>query len=522
VTQAGNSARFFTDDDFVWVEPALETAPTMPTTLPAPMCPRRRGETRTFAGDLARLRAGIAAQAESVPPRVRALVAASVLVGLLALALVVTIRPTGHSEEAVPPKVVPKSGSLPKQAAQGNASPAFKTMRAGDRTAAVADLQQALGALGLYSQPFDGDFGDSTAAAVLAFQSAHGLVADGVAGPTTLQALVETLSADAKSDAAVAQDGLAAAVAAGRLSNASAARYRSLLDASLERLRTAPPGRVPTVALVFHDVASFSADYDEPRALTLFSMLKENVDYLLKRAPPAQFTDARAADGVVYRFINGHGFQFHPIANFARLNRLAAKGRQNAVKRLAAALVARGNPSGKGLLWEYYFPFGGPTRWTSGFAQAIGAQALARSAALLHDDKLAEAARAAYRGISRGLWLERGGGLWIREYGYSDMAVLNAQLQSLVSLYDYVKTSGDSLARADVVNMSSATRTLLPQLDTGCWSRYSLGGSPASLHYHTYHVSLLKQLAARTGDPLWSTTAARWNGYLGSGGSTSC
>ncbi len=522
MTQAGDAAHFFTDDDFVWVEPALETAPTMPTTLPAPMRRRRRRQTRTFAGDLARLRAGIAARAESLPPRVRALVAAGVLASLLALALVVTIRPAGRSKEAVPPKALPKSGSLTKQAAEGNASPAFKTLRAGDRTTAVADLQQALGALGLYSQAVDGDFGDSTAAAVLAFQSAHGLLADGVAGPTTLQALVETLGADARSDAAVAQDGLAAAVAAGRLSDASADRYGSLLEASLERLRTAPPGRVPTLALVFHDVASFSAEYDEPRALTLFSMLKENADYLVKRAPPAQFTDTRAADGVVYRFINDHGFQFHPIANFSRLNTLVRKGRPARVKRLANELVARGIRQRNSLVWEYYFPFGGPTRWTSGFAQAIGAQALARSSALLHDAKLAEAARAAYRGISRGLWLEQGGGLWIREYGYSDMAVLNAQLQSLVSLYDYVKTSGDSLARADVAKMSSATSTLLPQLDTGCWSRYSLGGSPASLHYHTYHVSLLNQLAERTGNPLWSTTAARWDGYLRSGGPTSC
>jgi hypothetical protein len=517
VTQTGDAAHFFTDDDFVWVDPALETAPTMPTTLPAPVRRRRRGQTRTFAGDLARLRAGVAARTENVPPRVRVLVGGGVLVSLIALALAVTLRPTGRSE-GVPSKPLAKSGSVPKQAAQDNASPTFKTLRAGDQTPAVADLQQALGALGLYSQAFDGDFGDSTAAAVLAFQSSHGLIADGVAGPTTLQALVETLSADAKSDAAVARDGLAAAVAAGRLSNSSANRHRSLLDTSLERLRTAPPGRVPTLALVFHDVASFTAEYDEPRALTLFSMLKENVDYLVKRAPPAQFTDSRAADGVVYRFMNGHGFQFHPIANFALLNKLAAKGRATAVKRLAAALVARGIPSGKGLLWEYYFPFGGPSRWTSGFAQAIGAQALGRSSALLDDAKLAEAARAAYRGISRGLWLERGGGLWIREYGYSDMAVLNAQLQSLVSLYDYVKTSGDNLARADVTKMSSATRTLLPQLDTGCWSRYSLGGSPASLHYHTYHVSLLNQLASRTGDPLWTTTAARWDGYLRSGG----
>jgi type II secretory pathway component PulM len=145
MTRAGDAARFFTDDDFVWVEPALETAPTMPTTLPAPMRRQRRRQTRTFAGDLARLRGGIAAQAERLPPRVRALVAAGVLASLLALALVVTIRPTGQSDQGVP-KALPKSGSVSKQAAQGSASPTFKTLRAGDRTAAVADLQQALGA----------------------------------------------------------------------------------------------------------------------------------------------------------------------------------------------------------------------------------------------------------------------------------------------------------------------------------------------------------------------------------------
>src|SRR5215207_6897959 len=101
------------------MEPALETAPTMPTTLPAPRRRQRPRQIRTFAGDLARLRAGIAAQAASLPPRVRALVAAAVVASLLAFALVVTTRPTGHSEEGVPRKALPKSGSLPKQAAQG-------------------------------------------------------------------------------------------------------------------------------------------------------------------------------------------------------------------------------------------------------------------------------------------------------------------------------------------------------------------------------------------------------------------
>jgi hypothetical protein len=348
------------------------------------------------------------------------------------------------------------------------------------------------------------------------------LVADGVAGPTTIQALVETLSTDAKSDAAVAQDGLSAAVDAGRLSPRSADRYRKLLNDSLTRLRVLPPGRVPALASVFDSVAVLAAEYDEPRALTLFSMLKTNADFLKKHLAPSQQRDISDADGIVYRFFPGHSFQFHPIADFARLNRLAAKGRGSAVKRLAAALVARGIPSGKGLLWEYYFPFGGPPHWASGFAQATAAQALAHSAKLLGDARLVASARAAFRGLSSGLWLELDGGLWVREYGFSDIAVLNAQLQTLVSLHDYVEITHDEAAGSAVAKMTSATRGLLGQFDTGCWSRYSLGGAPASLHYHTYHVRLLKELAAKTGDPLWATTAARWEGYLRSGGPTAC
>ena len=37
------------------------------------------------------------------------------------------------------------------------------------------------------------------------------------------------------------------------------------------------------------------------------------------------------------------------------------------------------SPSGGCVVWEYYFPFAGPDRWTSGFAQASGADALARA-----------------------------------------------------------------------------------------------------------------------------------------------
>jgi hypothetical protein len=519
MARSEDAALFFTDEDFVWVEPALETAPTMPATVPAPLRPRprRSRQTRTFAGDLARLRSEVASQIAALSPRARALLAAGVLAALVVLALVVTFRGGGQAaDEAAPPRGAAANGA-PKQSAAENAPPAVRTLAAGDRAPAVADLQRALGALGLYSQPVDGVFGDSTGAAVLAFQQNQGLVADGIAGPTTVQALITALSVGLKSDAEVVEEGLAAAQSAGHLSAASAERYRGVVEDALARLESLPPGRIVALALAFHTVASSTVELDEPRALTLVSMLKANTDYLAKHPTPVERVDMRDADGVVYRFFPEHGFQFHPVADFARLNKLAAAERRDAVRRLADALVARGIHTGNTLVWEYYFPFGGPPHWSSGFAQATAAQALARSGALLDDPELFAAARAAYRAIPATLSLELGGGLWVREYGFSDIAILNAQLQSLVSLNDYVKITNDARAAELAQQLDTASKSLLSQFDTGCWSRYSLGGSPASLHYHTYHVSLLKQLAAQSGEPLWSDTATRWQGYLDAG-----
>jgi hypothetical protein len=231
VAQSADTALFFTDDDFVWVDPALETAPTLPATPRLRARARPRRQTRTLAGDLARLRAALAVQVEALPSRVRALLAAGVLAALVVLALVVTLRGGEPAPDAAPQQPASKPAGPPE-----NAPPAIRILQNGDRAPAVADLQQALGALGLYSQPVDGVFGDSTGAAVLAFQRDHGLVVDGIVGPTTVQALVETLSEGARSDATVVEDGLTVAAADGRLSRVAADRYREIVADSLARL----------------------------------------------------------------------------------------------------------------------------------------------------------------------------------------------------------------------------------------------------------------------------------------------
>jgi len=53
----------------------------------------------------------------------------------------------------------------------------------GDRGSTIAQVQRALGI------PADGVYGSATRRAVIAFQSSHGLIVDGVVGPQTLGAL---------------------------------------------------------------------------------------------------------------------------------------------------------------------------------------------------------------------------------------------------------------------------------------------------------------------------------------------
>lgn len=59
------------------------------------------------------------------------------------------------------------------------------TLKLGSQGTAVTDLQEALSWLGYHPGPHDGHFGTTTRNAVQAFQTASGLVADGVCGPIT-------------------------------------------------------------------------------------------------------------------------------------------------------------------------------------------------------------------------------------------------------------------------------------------------------------------------------------------------
>ena len=219
----------------------------------------------------------------------------------------------------------------------------------------------------------------------------------------------------------------------------------------------------------------------------------------------------RYGDGLV--FYGGTGYQ--PLLSFAALNQLVLEQRCGDVRRLASALLARAVRSGDAAYWDYNFPFqGGPVPWRSGFAQAVAAQALARAGVMLRNPALTDAAAAAFRGLHHALLIPLAGGSWIREYGFTGQVILNAQLQSIISLQSYAAVADSAPARSLVRELVVATLRLLPSFDLGCWARYQLGGGAASLHYQTYHVELLRRLAATHPEPIWRSTYLRWRRCL--------
>ena len=224
--------------------------------------------------------------------------------------------------------------------------------------------------------------------------------------------------------------------------------------------------------------------------------------------------------GLMFRSYAGAGYQFQPLLSFAALNSLVSHKRWCAVSRLASALVARAVRRGGAAYWEYGFSFdGGPVPWRSGFAQAVAAQALARAGALLQDPALSAAGAAAFRGLRGPLLMRIGGGAWVREYGFTNEVILNAQLQSIISLDSYAAVGDSGPGRRLAQKLAVAAQRLLPRFDLGCWARYELGGGRATLHYQTYHVELLRRLAATRPEPVWRRTYLRWRACLPGHGS---
>src|SRR5581483_1922381 len=249
-----------------------------------------------------------------------------------------------------------------------------------------------------------------------------------------LAALVWTpaASAAAPSSAQLLRRGIDNALARHWLKPADASRYRRDVARAVRDESVLPPLRAQVIASQLAQLQTWWDSYTSPRALALFAQLEQNLDYFETHRIPNTTVDVSDGEGVVYRWFSGKGLEFHPLASFSSLANAAAAHEMDTAQTLSDALLARAIPRAGRLIWEYSFSFcAGRPPWASGMAQALAAQALARAGSLL-----TAAAVRAYAAVPP-LLMPTTAGPWIRLYGFDREVVLNAQLQTILSLREY-------------------------------------------------------------------------------------
>jgi hypothetical protein len=257
------------------------------------------------------------------------------------------------------------------------------------------------------------------------------------------------------------------------------------------------------------------------RMQPLFRQLDANRIWFARSGPPRpQARVTVAGDPLVYAYYPGHGLQLQPLFNWTKVNGYwFAKdyaGMQKLIDRLAPLAVRQ---PGGWVSWEYAFDYpGSRAPWLSGMAQGVAIQALARAWQATHDPEDLALAQRALPGLGRslaagGLLGSAAGGRWWPLYAeHPALRVLNGDLQTVISLYDYAAITGDAKALAWAQDGARAAAALLPRYDTGAWSLYQ-GTREAPVGYHDLMTLQLQQLALKSGNPVFRTYADRFAAY---------
>ena len=257
------------------------------------------------------------------------------------------------------------------------------------------------------------------------------------------------------------------------------------------------------------------------RMRPLFRQLDANRVWFAASAPPKPVARISVpGDPVVYAYYPGHGLQLQPLFNWTKVNGYwFAKdyaGMQELIDRLAELAVPQ---PGGWVSWEYAFDYpGSRAPWLSGMAQGVAIQALARAWEATHNPADLALAKRALPGLGRPLAAggllgrSRSGRWWPLYAERPSLRVLNGNLQTVISLYDYAAITADAKALAWAKDGAHAAAALLPKYDTGAWSRYQ-GTKEANLGYHDLMTLQLRQLALRSGNLDFRIYADRFAQY---------
>ncbi|MCW2962561.1 MAG: D-glucuronyl C5-epimerase domain protein, partial [Thermoleophilia bacterium] len=263
------------------------------------------------------------------------------------------------------------------------------------------------------------------------------------------------------------------------------------------------------------------------RIVPVLLSVKATTEHMMARTPfPTHEDEYRiAGDVAVFTYYRGRGMQFQPFETFkvgmSYVNRIDPE--VDKAREVADRMLQLSVRTGSALVWEYYFPFGGPaTPWTSSISQALGTEFFTRTAI-----NLPEAERAPYlatsdamiRSFQRstrmgGVSVTEGTGRFYVMYPFNPaQRILNGHLQVLENLSRLQALTPSPAAQAVVDAGVAGVLPLLPSFDTGGWSNYQ-PGQEAELGYHEFQTEQLVRLGKLTGNTTFRDFGDRFQLYL--------
>jgi len=238
-------------------------------------------------------------------------------------------------------------------------------------------------------------------------------------------------------------------------------------------------------------------------APSVFLTLQVNRDWWPSRpVPPVGSRPTVPGSPLVWQYYAGEGLQIQWLGTFGLANALATTKTPAKLEQLRAiedeALRLASRRAG-GPAWQYLFDFGGGRPpWGSGMAQVTGMQSLVRATGKLGDDRYRatalEAAQLIRHSSPTGARWKRSAGDHVLLYTFTRTRVLNAFLQAVSGLHEVAASTGDPTVATLYRRAERQLRVELPQYDTGRWTRYSLGGTNATVSYHTLVRDLTRGL----------------------------
>jgi hypothetical protein len=258
------------------------------------------------------------------------------------------------------------------------------------------------------------------------------------------------------------------------------------------------------------------------RLPALFQTLERNREWwstgsLLRYGDRVEF----AGSELVWEYYPGQGIQLQPLASFGKADGLYTAGPPEypRLRALLGELCGLAVTRAGATTWEYYFSFdGGSPPWTSAMTQGTALEALTRGYEAFGDQSYLQIAHDAL-GLFRvtppaGVGVATARGARYVQYSFSGRtSILNAFLQSLIGLDDYLEVSGDPTASSLFAAGDAEAQAELAAFDTGAWSLYQPGVED-TLDYHTLVIGFLQQLCTRTGAAAYCDEAQRFQSDL--------